>query len=365
MISGLGSRVSDLEKSIRDLKDKIMSLDRLIRHDGTETADSPIFAFPEPPARWTGARVRTAHSPSFVSSEPPVPEYKREERAEEETSLPDESRAAPPEIPSIPEETERLNEQLHETPAPTVIPPPLPEVPKAYVPAYAEPSLAEWPEPVTVKPSWLAERCRALLSWLLTEGNIWVTVGVMLFLAGFGLLFSYVHRMGWISLELRLTGTAVAGIAMTALGWRLRELRRTYALILQGGGIGVLYIVLVAGTKFGPVIPVGGAVVGMLLLSAFTIVMALYQEFEPLALFALLGGYAAPILVNVGSQNFVALFSIHSLLNFETFLLSLFRDWRKTRWGGLLASFATGVAWGALRWRASYFASVEPFLILF
>jgi hypothetical protein len=152
---------------------------------------------------------------------------------------------------------------------------------------------------------------------------------------------------------------------MTALGWRLRGSRRTYALILQGGGIGVLYIVLVAGAKLGPVIPVGGAVLGMLLLSAFTIILALYQEFEPLALFALLGGYAAPLLVSAGGQNFLALFSIHSLLNFEAFLISLFKDWRKTRWGGLLASLATGVAWGALRWHPSYFASVEPFLILF
>ena len=346
MTSGLKSRISDLERSIADLKDKIMSLDRAIRQGGAETADSRILASPEPPV-------------------PIVPIYEREERAEEKTSAQDESPVAPPEIPRPFEETERRDEQLHETPISIDIQPPLPEVSESRVPASVTLDSAEERAPVTAKPSWLAERWRALVSWLLKEGNIWVTVGIMLFLAGFGLLFNYVHRRGWIPLEFRFMGAAVAGIVMTALGWRLRELRRTYALILQGGGIGVLYIVLVAGTKFGPVIPVGGAVIGMLLLSVFTIVLALYQEFEPLALFALLGGYAAPILVSTGSQNFVALFSIHALLNFETFLISLFRDWRKTRWGGLLASAATGVAWGALRWRAEYFASVEPFLILF
>ena len=344
MTAGLKSRIFDLERSISDLKDKIMSLDRTIRQGGAETADSPL---------------------SIAHTEPPVSIHEREERAEEKIFVPDESRAAPPEIPPAPEEIERLDENLHETPASIDIPPPPPEISESDIPAPVALYRPEERAPVTVKPSWLAERWRALVSWLLTEGNIWVTVGIILFLVGFGLLFNYVHRRGWIPLEFRFIGAAAAGIAMTALGWRLRELRRTYALILQGGGIGVLYIVLVAGTKFGPVIPMGGAVVGMLLLSAFTIVLALYQEFEPLALFALLGGYAAPILVSTGSQNFVALFSIHALLNFETFLISLFRDWRKTRWGGLLASAAAGTAWGVLRWRAEYFASVEPFLILF
>jgi uncharacterized membrane protein len=351
MISGVGSRVSDLERSIADLKDRITSLDEKIRHSGIETADLQHSGSAEQPDH-RDERGELAAGEAVIGESL-------------ETFEPSPQVTPPPVTPRTLEKIERHEEESRETPIPADIPP-LPEAPESYAPAYAAPSPAKDYKPYIVERSWLAERYRALLSWLLDEGNIWVTVGIMLFLAGFGLLFNYVHRRGWIPLELRLTGAAVAGIAITALGWRLRELRRTYALILQGGGIGVLYIVLVAGSKLGgPVIPVGGAVLGMLLLSAFTIVLALYQEFEPLALFALIGGYAAPILVSTGSQNFVALFSIHSLLNFEVFLISLFRDWRKTRWSGLLASFATGVAWGALRWRVPYFASVEPFLILF
>jgi uncharacterized membrane protein len=343
MISGVGSRVSDLENAITDLKNKIASLDGTIRNSGVESMDSRDAGPSESPAPQHG--LGEPAKEEAISSE------------SRETLEPSPQAAATPEIPQIPEEIEHHEEKTYETPVPPPFPYSAPETAETGVPADTDAAAVEH--------SWFAKRWRALISWLLSEGNIWVTVGVMLFLAGFGLLFSYVHRRGWIPLELRLTGAAVVGIAMTAFGWRLRESRRTYALILQGGGIGVLYIVLIAGAKLGPVIPVAGAVLGMLLLSAFTVVMALYQEFEPLAIFALIGGYAAPILVSAGSQNFVALFSIHALLNFEAFMISLFRDWRKTRWGGLLASLATGVAWGALRWRASYFASVEPFLILF
>jgi uncharacterized membrane protein len=349
-IFDVGSKVSDLEKSISELKNEITSLKNTIHSEmiGRANAEYPDLQ-------------------DTRAAEPDVPRHRHDGRVPEE-AVPGESpemmehlprAAAFSEIARAPVETEHPEEETRETPALDNIPAWLPkefesEEPERDIPAYAEP-----------EPSWFAVRWRAFMSWLIAEGNIWVTAGVMLFLAGFGLLFSYIHRRGWIPLELRLAGAAAAGIAMTAFGWRLRESRRTYALILQGGGIGVLYIVLVAGAKLGPVIPVGGAVIGMLLLSAFTIVLALRQEFEPLALFALLGGYAAPILVSEGSRNFVALFSIHSLLNFEVLLISLFRDWRKTRWAGLLASIAAGAAWGALRWRASYFASVEPFLILF
>jgi uncharacterized membrane protein len=213
--------------------------------------------------------------------------------------------------------------------------------------------------------SWVTSRLKRLSTWLIAEGNIWVTVGVMLFLAGFGLLFNYVVRRHRIPLELRLVAGAAVSIAMTWFGWKMRDRRRTYALILQGGGIALLYVVLLAGVRMGPVIPAAVAIAGMIMLSTFSVALALLQDFELLAIFALLGGYMAPILLSTGSSNFVALFSIYSLLNAEILLISLWRDWRKTRWGGLLASAAVGAIWGALRWRDEYFSSVEPFLILF
>ena len=213
--------------------------------------------------------------------------------------------------------------------------------------------------------SWVESRAKRLVTWLIAEGNIWVTVGILLFLTGFGLLFNYAIQRNWISMEVRLLIGAATGIAITGTGWRMRFARRTYALILQGGGIAVLYVVLLAGARFGPVIPPAASIVGMIMLSAFSVIMSILQNFELLAIFALLGGYLAPILVSTGSSNFVALFSIYSLLNFEVLLISLARDWRKTRWGGLVASIVAGTAWGMLRWRNAYFSSVEPFLILF
>jgi uncharacterized membrane protein len=313
-----------MERLIRELRNMTASLEELVRNQ--KEAPGPSQTEPEIQAE---AVARTQAVP------PPPPEA-----AKTASEIIEETRDGQrmPEAAAAPQ---------------TVVPPPPP-------PAAPRQETRE-------EAAWLSKRLAALIKWLIKEGNIWVSVGVLLFLTGFGLLFSYAvqRHKRWFPLELRLAGAAAAGVAMTAFGWRMRDRRRTYALILQGGGIGVLYIVLLAAAKMGPVLPVEASVIGMLALSAFTAVLALFQDYEPLAIFALIGGYAAPVLLSSGSSNFVALFSIHSLLNLEILAISLFRDWRKTRWLGLLASIAVGIAWGLLRWRESYFSSVEPFLILF
>jgi uncharacterized membrane protein len=326
------SRLTEMEPLIRDLKNRIASLEELIRNRKEVSGQART----EPEIQAEAVIQMEAVPP------PPPPEALKGVAATSEDS--------------------RDGQKMPETvQAPyAAVPPPPPVNPPLVLL-----SQGQGQRNTPKEPSWLSERFAALIKWLIGEGNIWVSVGVLLFLAGFGLLFSYAVQRGWFPLEFRLAGASAVGIAMTAFGWRMRDKRRTYALILQGGGIGVLYIVLLAGVKLEPILPVGASVIGMLALSAFTAVLALFQDYEPLAMFALLGGYAAPVLLSSGSSNFVALFSIHSLLNLEILTISLFRDWRKTRWLGLFASIAVGLAWGLLRWRESYFASVEPFLILF
>ena len=221
------------------------------------------------------------------------------------------------------------------------------------------------------EPGLVSVMLRRLLSWLVTEGNIWVCAGVALFFVGFGLLFNYAIQIGVLSLELRLAGAAATGIVMTVFGFRMRERRRNYALILQGGGMGVLYLVVLAATKLTleatglVILPPPAAIAAMLLLSVFTVLLALLQDFQPLALFAILGGFVAPILVSTGSRDHVALFSIYSLLNLEILLISFKRNWRVLNRMGFILTVGIGIAWGHGSWTPELFGSVQPFLLVF
>ncbi|MDR1874874.1 MAG: DUF2339 domain-containing protein [Synergistaceae bacterium] len=244
------------------------------------------------------------------------------------------------------------------------------EEPAPYLQEYRYESLAV-EEPQPQRPGPLEQAARRFFSWLLEEGNIWVCAGVLLFFVGFGLLFSYAVQIGVLTLEMRLAAAAVTGIVMAGFGFRIRERRRVYALILQGGGVGVLYLVILGATKFNalstglPVLSPAPAVVAMLVLSVFTVLLALLQDYQPLALFAVLGGFVAPILVSTGSRNHMALFSIYSLLNLEILALTVKRDWRLLNRLGFLFTLGVGTAWGLRDWRPELFGSVEPFLLAF
>ena len=55
---------------------------------------------------------------------------------------------------------------------------------------------------------------------------------------GLGFFAQYAAKQGLFPVELRLALVAICGIIITAFGWRLREKKVTYALLLQGGGVG-------------------------------------------------------------------------------------------------------------------------------
>lgn len=221
------------------------------------------------------------------------------------------------------------------------------------------------------QPGSVAVAWSRLLTWLIDEGNIWVCTGVLLFLMGFGLLFSYAVHLGLLTLEMRLTGAAVTGLLMVAFGFRMRLRRRAYALVLQGGGMGVLYLVVLAAAKFHsastnvPILPEGPAVGAMLFLSVVTVVLALAQDYEPLALFAVLGGFAAPHLLQVGARSPVTLFSICTLLNFEILTIAFRRRWRLLNRMGFLLTAGIALFWGQRNWRPDLLSAVEPFLLIF
>lgn len=274
-----------------------------------------------------------------------------------------------PKVPEVSLEAPEPSESLRETPEePTVE-----ELPVAAAAAF-HPDNPDGPNDdvsLSRQPGSVAAAWSRLLTWLIAEGNIWVCTGVLLFLVGFGLLFSYAVHLGLLTLEMRLAGAAVTGLLMVAFGFRMRLRRRAYALVLQGGGMGVLYLVVLAAAKLHsastnvPILPEGPAVGAMIFLSVVTVVLALVQDYEPLALFAVLGGFAAPHLLQVGARSPVTLFSICTLLNFEILAIAFRRRWRLLNRMGFLLTAGIALFWGQRNWRPDLFSAVEPFLLAF
>ena len=199
----------------------------------------------------------------------------------------------------------------------------------------------------------------------LIGGNLVAKVGVVVLFFGVAFLLRYAYERIHVPIELRLTGAAALALALLVIGWRLRESHRNYALVLQGGGIGLLYLVIFGAFKLFGLLPAPLAFALLVVVAAASAVLAVAQNSLPLAALGVAGGFLAPILASTGRGDHVMLFSYYAVLNAGIVGIAWARAWRVLNLLGFGFTLAIGWLWGARAYRPELFASTEPFLILF
>jgi uncharacterized membrane protein len=204
----------------------------------------------------------------------------------------------------------------------------------------------------------------ALWSWIV-GGNTLARIGVLVLFVGVAFLVKYAAEHVSVPVQLRLLGAALLGLALLAIGWRLRESRRAYAMTLQGAGLGVLYLTAFAAFMLYQLVTAGVAFAALVALVAATGVLAVRQDAVALAVLATLGGFAAPVLVSRGGGSHVVLFAYYALLDAGVFAIAWRKPWRALNLLGFACTFVVGSAWGVTVYTPARFASTEPFLVLF
>ena len=263
--------------------------------------------------------------------------------------------AVPAAVPAVapPVAPRAVQPQPEPEPAPAPAPVPAP------APAPAAPPRAVEP-PAPVEPEWQ----RAIREYF-AGGNLVVRVGVIVLFFGVAFLLKYVAQRYTVPIEFRLSGVAAGGIALLLLGWRLRERRRGFALALQGGAVGVLYLTVFAGFRLYNVLPPVAAFGLLALIAIASALLAVRQDSMALAMLGAAGGFLAPILASTGQGSHVALFSFYALLDVGIVIIAWYKAWRPLNVLAFLFTFAIGTFWGVTRYVPEQFASTEPFLILF
>lgn len=196
-------------------------------------------------------------------------------------------------------------------------------------------------------------------------GNIVVRVGVIVLFFGVAFLLKYSIEQNMIPIEYRLISICLGAIAMLFIGWRLRFDRTTYALILQGGGVGILYLTIFASLKLYNVIPFSVALALLVALPVFSAALAIMQEARSLAVIGIIGGFLAPVLTSSLDFNHLYLFTYYAMLNGGILLTAWYRSWRELNILGFLFTFIISSAWGVSSFEPEMFSTTEPFLILF
>ena len=236
-------------------------------------------------------------------------------------------------------------------------------LPAAHEPAAALPRRAVLEN---LEPSGVEKLFATVWRWF-TTGNVPVKVGVVLSLLGVGFLVKEGIDRGFLVLpiEFRLMGVALFGIGLLVLGWRLREKNRTYALSVQGGGIGVLFVTIYASYQLYDLLPSTLAFGLLVAVTAAAMALAVLQDSRALAVLGIVGGFMAPVLASSGSNNHVALFTYYAVLDLAILGIAWFKAWRLLNVLGFLFTFGIGTLWGIDGYAPDKFATTEPFLILF
>lgn len=247
-----------------------------------------------------------------------------------------------------------------ERPAVPTPPAPVPVPPTSAPPKSTRPAPAASAAGPTVP---VADWFGSARAWLL-GGNTVVRVGMIVVLFGVGFFLKYSFDQGWISIQTRLMSAALGGLALAGLGWRLRNARPDFAWVVQGGGIGIVYLTVFASANFYDLISESFATLLMVVLVALASAMAIAGNALSLAAMAAVGGFMAPVLVSSGGSH-TALFAYYLVLDAGILFVARFRAWRTLNLIGFVFTFVVGAAWGARYYRPDFFSSTEPFLIAF
>jgi len=177
-------------------------------------------------------------------------------------------------------------------------------------------------------------------------GNLVVRVGVLVLLVGVVLLLRLLSEYIEISIATKLMAIGIAGLALAALGLKLTAKRFSYGITLQGAGLAITYLSTFFAYSVYEIIPSIPSFIGLGLLSAVTIALAVRQNAFPLALLALSGGFFAPILTSEDTGSLFVLFSYYLLLNVTIAVIAHYRPWKILNLFGVTVTFGLAYYWG-------------------
>jgi uncharacterized membrane protein len=178
-------------------------------------------------------------------------------------------------------------------------------------------------------------------------GQYWLNrIGIAAMLIGLSYFLKYAFENNWIGPGGRIAIGLVLGIAVILWSERFRRAGYSaFSYSLKAVGIGALYLSLWGAFQVYHLIPAAAAFGAMVIVTGSTIALALTQDAELLASFAMVGGFATPILLSTGESHEAALFSYVALLDLAILVMTVIKPWRRLLWGSFLGTIILYVGW--------------------
>ena len=239
-------------------------------------------------------------------------------------------------------------------PAPTAPPSPASASPPAS-PAAEDPALAS-PD---VQPEPLLLETRIGTRWMLYAGVATLVVGVGLFIR-----YAFVNQ--WITEPMRVgTGVLAGGMLMVSGRRFAASGHERFGTTLVGGGVAAWYLAVYAALNLYRLVDAATGFAMLVAVTAFAAFQAERLRAQPLAMMAVVGGFATPFLVGGGADAQVVLFTYVALLVAAIVYLAHRRDWPALTLASFLLTGLTVSVWYLRFYEPGAWLRTELFLTLY
>ncbi|MCJ7935503.1 MAG: DUF2339 domain-containing protein [Chryseobacterium sp.] len=162
--------------------------------------------------------------------------------------------------------------------------------------------------------------------------NALTIIGIFTLVLGIGYFVKYAIDKNWIGETARTAIGLCTGLGIILTGHFLRKNYATFASIITGGGIAVLYFTATIAFREYHLFTQNTAFLITTLITAVSIALSYYYKSEVLIIFSLLGGFSAPLMISTGQSNYLFLFIYISLLNIGMLATAFLQHWRSVGW---------------------------------
>jgi uncharacterized membrane protein len=206
-------------------------------------------------------------------------------------------------------------------PAPVVS---APAIPAATPVRPVQPQPQRKPEPKVAKPTFFEKNPD--LEKFIGE-NLINKIGIGILVLGIGFFVKYAISQNWINEIGRTAIGVLCGAILIGLAHKLRKTFTAFSSVLVGGGLAVLYFTIAIAFHQYHIFNQTAAFAIMVVITAFSVVLAVSYDRKELAVLAIIGGFASPFMLNTGEGNYISLFIYITILNLGMLTLSYFKKW--------------------------------------
>ncbi len=172
-------------------------------------------------------------------------------------------------------------------------------------------------------PSWW----QPALDWMI-HGNPILRVAVAVLMVGVVLLLRFASEHWQLSLGVKLSFIASAGVIITIAGYVLQKKNQLFAVALQGVGLAVVFLTLIFSHHFAVIASLATASILFVILLLATVYLSLKQQALYLAMLALTMAYLAPLVIPQNHPDVIFLFSYYFVINLAVAALNFIQPWK-------------------------------------